>query len=131
MSFMEMYAAYSASRSQAIRSKSMSTIDVTLEKHFTAEELEELARQKELSSYISQCSYSMEILGIREGEEIDGKFLENLSTREKNIFRLRFEERKGFTEIPKFINEQLRPYEVELIYKRILRKIKKEMVNHI
>lgn len=128
MSFLEILASYRASRSQILREKSNSPVPITLTAHFTEEELAELVRQQQLSGFISQCSYAMEALGVREGEPIEEKYLNTLSDREKYIFHARYTNRNNYHEIANSLG--LSSSEVEQIYKRSLRKIKKTIISY-
>jgi DNA-directed RNA polymerase specialized sigma24 family protein len=121
-----MMASYQENRSVFLKEKreqERQRCNVEMTEFFTDEERAEYVHQREISRYVSHCSFALESLGMRLSDEIDEELLKPLTDLERTIVVTRFKERVGFTDIAKRIG--LKSEETKKIFERSMRKITK------
>lgn len=127
-SFLSMMASYQENRSVFLKEKrehERQRSNVELTEFFTDEERSTYVYEREISRYVSHCSFALESLGLRLSEELNEEILGILSDLERKIVVTRFEEKKGFNEISKRLG--LKNGEAKKIFERSMRKITKHI----
>lgn len=99
--------------------------NVELSEFFTDEERSEYVHQREISRFVSHCSFALESLGTRLTEELTEEVLEGLSELERSIVLIRFKEKKGYSVIAKQLGKETA--EIKRLFEKSMRKITKKI----
>jgi hypothetical protein len=127
MDFLKLLSIYQDSRSAFIKQKQESPEgNGPYSPFLTHEEAERLLRKQRFSQYASNCTFAIENLGVRLGENVDPDLLKDLSSREQSIFKLRYEKKLDFRYIASHMKLDIK--DVQAIFKRTHRKIIKKII---
>jgi hypothetical protein len=125
MDFLQLLSSYQENRSAFLKEGHVKRTECSLSPFFNDEETNSYLKQQRFNQYASNCTYAIENLGIRLGEKIDPHYLKELSTREQQIFLMRYEEKAGFLQIAAYL--KLHVHDVQAIFKRTVRKLVKTL----